>query len=91
MFGGHQISRFTDWSGTVTYYDPSYGVTYSNLNEFKAKLAGIFKIVRQDIPEATYHLDIDGDGAQDGVVGMDVVRIAKNLGQFEIVETVWPW
>ncbi len=42
-FNNHQVALYIDSAGTKTYYDPSYGTTYTSLNDFNTKaIAGFF-------------------------------------------------
>jgi hypothetical protein len=46
IFGNHQVALYTDAAGTKTYYDPSYGTTFTSLDNFnKMAIAGFFQSV----------------------------------------------
>jgi hypothetical protein len=43
-FNNHQVAMYTDAGGTTTYYDPSYGKTFTSLDDFNTKaIAGFFQ------------------------------------------------
>ncbi len=85
MFGNHQFV----FLGGV-YYDPSYGVTCSDLLDFDDNyLAGYFVFDRVDVDESTVSRDLNGDGdTVDVAVPVDAVLVRRNIvGTLEVFES----
>jgi hypothetical protein len=60
LFGNHQVVKITG-----TYYDPSYGKTFTSLVNIEDKaIAGYFKASYVDLNEAPYGLDLSGRGTR---------------------------
>ena len=76
-----------------TFYDPSYGVTYSSLNDMEQKaMAGYWRQGLLGVNETTVGLDLDHDGhIDDKVVNVIVYVFCKNdLGGHLIANTSVP-
>jgi len=67
LFNNHEVVRIVhrDRSGTEveTFYDPSYGVTYRNMDDMEAtSVSGYFRDGMLGVSETTVGLDLDHDG-----------------------------
>lgn len=63
IFGRHVFVRIADAGQNVTYYDPSYGVTYASKDAFAAVLSHYFLCDDLILDEAVIGIDLDGDPA----------------------------
>lgn len=74
LFGNHQVVI------GGTYYDPSYGLKHNSLDDIDANAVdGFFVITIKTLDEATYNLDLNGDGDKtDTAVPTAVFLFRKN-------------
>jgi hypothetical protein len=90
IFGNHQVDYIDG-----TYYDPSYGVTYSSIQDFSAKaVAGFFVLWQGGVQETKLGVDLNGDGKlSNTILPYDMLLIRKNNNpsdeDFSVTSITW--
>ncbi|HJR08477.1 MAG TPA: hypothetical protein VJ842_14545 [Pyrinomonadaceae bacterium] len=85
LFSNHQIVYIGG-----QYYDPSYGLTYASLSDFKTTaLDGFYIAILNSVDEPTVNLDLNEDGDMtDTGVQTNVVVIRRNLDGINLEELI---
>jgi hypothetical protein len=71
-----------------TYYDPSYGVTYANLQAFDNVLAGFYIGGLLDVSESYVSMDLNNDGDMNDVVSTVVFAFRQNPAGVDVQQSV---
>lgn len=91
LFGNHQVVKI-DNNTVITYYDPSYGITYTNLSEIDGSaIDGYYynpdPTVGWAVHEVDVQMDLNGDNDSLDIVIVPYVHLfAKNLAGNQLQE-----
>jgi len=82
FFNNHQVILVDG-----TYYDPSYGITYTTDADFQANaIDGFYRIVTQSVKEADVGIDLNGNGNQTDTVNVPVIQFKTKPSTVEVTE-----
>jgi hypothetical protein len=87
FFNNHQIVKIGS-----SYYDPSYGVTYTSLADMESKsIAGYYLIRTIPVDESKVNLDLNGNGNKTDIVNIPAIIIQQNPGKNQLTETLYDY
>jgi uncharacterized repeat protein (TIGR01451 family) len=96
-FGNHQFVVLKDRNERRTYYDPSYGVTYTSVEDFETRMiAGYVQGARNyNVSETVVRADLNGNGNMTDQLIFDVLlirgpRLAWEVSRVQSGTGTWP-